>query len=66
MGHPEMAQKRASRKTKSPRAFGHPPRQAYNPFRVGVDARVSTQDQQTIPREFQSRRWRSVTERGAL
>ena len=57
-----MAEKRASRKAKSPRVFGHPPRRAKTPFRAGLYARVSTQDQQTIPmqtralREYATRR----------
>src|SRR6516165_6284623 len=45
----KMAGKRASRRAKSPRVFGHPPRRAKAPFRVGLYARVSTHDQQTIP-----------------
>ena len=60
-----MAEKRASRTTKSPRVFGHPPRRAKTELRVGLYARVSTQDQQTIPlqtralREYATRRgWR--------
>jgi DNA invertase Pin-like site-specific DNA recombinase len=60
-----MAEKRASRKTKSPRVFGHPSGRARTPFRVGLYARVSTHDQQTIPlqtramREYATRRgWR--------
>jgi len=44
-----MAEKRASRKPKSPRVFGHSPRRAQTPLRAGLYARVSTQDQQTIP-----------------
>jgi DNA invertase Pin-like site-specific DNA recombinase len=62
MGHPEMAEKRPSHRTKSPRVFGHPPHRAQTPFRAGVYARVSTQDQQTIPmqtralREYATRR----------
>ena len=57
-----MAEKRASRTTKSPRVFGHPPRRAKTPLRVGLYARISTQDQQTIPlqtralREYATRR----------
>jgi putative DNA-invertase from lambdoid prophage Rac len=57
-----MAEKRASHKTKSPRVFGHPPRRAKTPLRVGLYARISTQDQQTIPlqtramREYAGRR----------
>ena len=65
IGHPEMTGKRASRKTKSPRVFGRPPRRAKTSFRVGLYARVSTQDQKTIPlqtramREYATRRgWR--------
>jgi DNA invertase Pin-like site-specific DNA recombinase len=60
-----MAEKRAFRKPKSRRVFGHPPKQAPTKLRVGLYARVSTQDQQTIPmqtralREYASRRgWR--------
>jgi len=57
-----MGEKRASRKSKSPRVFGHPPRRAKTPLRVGLYARISTQDQQTIPlqtramREYAGRR----------
>src|ERR1017187_1481842 len=65
IGHPEMAEKRASRKAKSPRVFGHPSKQPRAAPRVGLYARVSTQDQQTIPlqtralREYAARRgWR--------
>ncbi len=62
-----MGAKRASRKTKSPRVFGHPPRRAKTAFRVGLYARVSTQDQQTIPmqtralREYAARRGWTIT-----
>jgi putative DNA-invertase from lambdoid prophage Rac len=57
-----MGEKRAFRKPKSQRVFGHPPRRAKTPFRAGLYARVSTQDQQTIPmqtralREYATRR----------
>ena len=57
-----MGQKRASRKPKSPRVFGHPSKQPRAVPRVGLYARVSTQDQQTIPlqtramREYAARR----------
>jgi putative DNA-invertase from lambdoid prophage Rac len=57
-----MARKRASRKAKSGNVFGHPPHRAKTPFRAGLYARVSTQDQQTIPlqtramREYAARR----------
>jgi putative DNA-invertase from lambdoid prophage Rac len=44
-----MAGKRASRKAKSRKVLGHPSGRAKTPFRVGLYARVSTQDQQTIP-----------------
>jgi DNA invertase Pin-like site-specific DNA recombinase len=56
MGHPEMAEKRPSHRTKSPRVFGHPPHRAQTPFRAGVYARVSTQDQQTIPMQTRALR----------
>jgi putative DNA-invertase from lambdoid prophage Rac len=57
-----MAEKRPSHITKSPRVFGHPPHRAKTPYRAGLYARVSTQDQQTIPmqtralREYAARR----------
>ncbi|MGD0263303.1 MAG: recombinase family protein, partial [Verrucomicrobiota bacterium] len=57
-----MAGKRASHKPKSPRVFGHPSKRAKTELRVGLYARVSTQDQQTIPmqtralREYATRR----------
>ena len=51
-----MAEKRASRRTKSARVFGHPPRRTKTPFRVGLYARVSTQDQQTIPLQIRALR----------
>jgi len=57
-----MGQKRALEKAKSPRVFGHPSRRFKTPLRAGLYARVSTQDQQTIPmqtralREYATRR----------
>ena len=51
-----MAEKRASRKPKSPRVFGHPPRQPKTSLRAGLYARVSTQDQQTIPMQIRALR----------
>jgi DNA invertase Pin-like site-specific DNA recombinase len=64
-----MAEKRTLRKPKSPKVFGHPLRRAKTPFRAGLYARVSTQDQQTIPmqtralREYATRRgWRIVVQ----
>ena len=60
-GHSEMAAKRASEKAKSPRVFGQA-RKPAKMFRAGLYARVSTNDQQTIPlqiralREYAARR----------
>src|SRR2546428_448479 len=60
--HSKMAGKRASRQAKSPRVFGHPSGRAKPELRVGLYARVSTHDQQTIPlqtramREYAARR----------
>jgi len=63
--HPKMGEKRASRRAKSSLVFSHPPHRAQTPSRAGLYARVSTQDQQTIPlqtramREYATRRgWR--------
>jgi putative DNA-invertase from lambdoid prophage Rac len=56
-----MAAKRASEETKSPKVFGQP-RKPAKMFRAGLYARVSTNDQQTIPlqiralREYAARR----------
>jgi DNA invertase Pin-like site-specific DNA recombinase len=61
-----MAGKRASGKPKSPKVFGHPPRRVKTQLRAGLYARVSTQDQQTIPlqtralREYAKRRGWSI------
>jgi len=57
----QVAAKRASEKTKSPRVFGQA-RKPSKMFRAGLYARVSTNDQQTIPlqvralREYAARR----------
>jgi putative DNA-invertase from lambdoid prophage Rac len=57
-----MAEKRASHQPKSRKVFGHPSGPAKPELRVGMYARVSTQDQQTIPlqtramREYAARR----------
>src|ERR1700690_1581334 len=57
----EMAEKRASHTAKSDRVFGHA-RKPAKMFRAGLYARVSTNDQQTIPlqlralREYAARR----------
>ena len=59
-GHAEMAVKRASEKTKSGQVFGH--RRKYSKmFRVGLYARVSTQDQQTIPLQLRAMREYATT-----
>ena len=55
MGDAEMAVKRASAKTKSGQVFGHP-RKTPEMLRVGLYARVSTQDQQTIPLQIRAMR----------
>ena len=63
--HPQMAAKRASEKTKSRRVFGQA-RKPAKMFRAGLYARVSTDDQQTIPlqiralREYAARRGWSI------
>src|SRR6202521_4142893 len=63
--HSEMAAKRASEKAKSPRVFGQA-RKPAKMFRAGLYARVSTNDQQTIPlqvralREYAIRRGWSI------
>jgi putative DNA-invertase from lambdoid prophage Rac len=57
-----MAAKRVSGEAKSKGVFGHPSGQAKTPLRVGLYARVSTDEQQTIPlqiralREYAARR----------
>jgi len=57
-----MGEKRVSHTAKLRKVFGHPPHRAKTPFRAGLYARVSTQDQQTIPmqtralREYATRR----------
>ena len=51
-----MAEKRASREPKSRRVFGHPSKQAQTKLRVGLYARVSTNDQQTIPLQIRALR----------
>jgi len=57
-----MGEKGTSPKPKSRRVFGHPSKHAPTKLRVGLYARVSTQDQQTIPmqtralREYAARR----------
>jgi DNA invertase Pin-like site-specific DNA recombinase len=53
--YPEMAAKQASEKTKSHRVFGHAQKSA-KMFRAGLYARVSTNDQQTIPLQIRALR----------
>jgi len=55
IGHAGMAVKRASEKTKSGKVFGQR-RKTPEMFRVGLYARVSTQDQQTIPLQIRAMR----------
>ena len=56
----EMAVKRASEKTKSGEVFGHR-RKKPEMLRVGLYARVSTQDQQTIPLQMRAMREYAAT-----
>jgi putative DNA-invertase from lambdoid prophage Rac len=61
-----MPVKRASAKSKSRRVFGHPGKRSKTTLRAGLYARVSTNDQQTLPmqlralREYAARRGWSV------
>jgi len=64
-----MPVKRASGKQKSRRVFGHPGKPAKTTLRAGLYARVSTNDQQTLPmqlralREYAARRgWTIATQ----
>src|SRR5208337_3130065 len=52
----KMGEKRVSRTAKLRKVFGHPPYRAKTPFRAGLYARVSTQDQQTIPMQTRALR----------
>ena len=62
-----MGEKRGSSKPKSRRVFGHPAKHVPTKLRVGLYARVSNQDQQTIPmqtralREYAARRGWTIT-----
>jgi hypothetical protein len=51
-----MGEKRASRTVKSPKVFGHLPYRAKILLRAGLYARVSTQDQQTLPLQTRAMR----------
>jgi DNA invertase Pin-like site-specific DNA recombinase len=53
--HRQVAAKRASEKAKSPRVFGHA-RKTAKMLRAGLYARVSTNDQQTIPLQIRALR----------
>src|SRR5688572_25366615 len=55
IGHAEMAVKRAPEKEKPGQVFGHR-RKKPEMFRVGLYARVSTQDQQTLPLQLRAMR----------
>src|ERR1019366_9041185 len=52
----KMGQKRVSRTAKLRKVFGHPSKQAQTKLRVGLYARVSTNDQQTIPLQIRALR----------
>jgi hypothetical protein len=54
--HSKMEEKRDSDRTKSAKVFGHPSGRTKTPFRVGLYACVSTQDQQTIPMQTRALR----------
>ena len=56
----KLAVKRASEKSKSGKVFGHR-RKKPEMFRVGLYARVSTQDQQTIPMQMRAMREYAAT-----
>ncbi len=51
-----MAEKRASRRAKSPRVFGHPTRRGETVARLRDYVRVSTRDQQIIPLQARAMR----------
>jgi putative DNA-invertase from lambdoid prophage Rac len=52
-GHSEMAAKQASKKAESRRVFGQA-RKSAKMFRAGLYARVSTNDQQTVPLQIRA------------
>lgn len=49
MEHPDMPVKRASARRKLRNVFGHPGKRSKTALRAGLYARVSTNDQQTLP-----------------
>jgi DNA invertase Pin-like site-specific DNA recombinase len=56
MEHPDMPVKRASVKPKSRRVFGHPGKRPKTALCAGLYARVSTNDQQTLPMQLRALR----------
>jgi predicted site-specific integrase-resolvase len=62
IGHRQVTAKRASKTAKSERVFGQP-QKAAKMFRVGLYARVSTHDQQTLPLQVRAMR-EYATKRG--
>jgi DNA invertase Pin-like site-specific DNA recombinase len=54
--HRNMSVKRASGKQKSRRVFGHPGKRTKTALRAGLYARVSTNDQQTLPMQLRALR----------
>ena len=52
-----MPVKRASGRRKSRRVFGHPGKRSKTALRAGLYARVSTNDQQTLPMQLRALRW---------
>ncbi len=52
----EMGPKRTLSRSKSGGVFGHPSKRAQSQLRVGLYARVSTHDQQTIPLQMRAMR----------
>ena len=63
----EMPVKRASKQRRSRKVFGHPGKRSKTALRAGLYARVSTNDQQTLPmqlralREYAARRGWTIT-----
>jgi len=51
-----MGEKRPFQRPKSPRVFGHPLKRVKTGLRVGLYARVSTHDKQTIPMQTRALR----------
>ena len=64
-GHCGLAAKQASTKANSPKVFGQA-RKPAKMFRAGLYARVSTNDQQTIPLQIRALREYAVRVRAGL